>query len=153
MDPRIRIRTKISWIRKTKYQCWESGSVGHDILRTLLRKEESNFEGAFKHENNLRMSPMSIQNNKKSTYDLADFFPTRKRVCKVIPLSQKFNASRLCSNQCCGSMTFWCESGSADPCLWLMDPDPHFHHWPSRRQQKNEIKKKSFSAYYFLKDH
>ncbi len=27
-------------------------------------------------------------------------------------------------NQCCGSMTFWCGSGSADPCLWLMDPDP-----------------------------
>jgi hypothetical protein len=27
-------------------------------------------------------------------------------------------------NQCCGSMTFWCGSGSAYPCLWLMDPDP-----------------------------
>jgi hypothetical protein len=26
--------------------------------------------------------------------------------------------------QCCGSMTFWGGSGSADPCLWLMDPDP-----------------------------
>ena len=28
--------------------------------------------------------------------------------------------------QCCGSMTFWCGSGSgsADPCLWIMDPDP-----------------------------
>ncbi len=25
--------------------------------------------------------------------------------------------------QCCGSMTFWCGSGSVDPCLWLMDPD------------------------------
>ncbi len=25
--------------------------------------------------------------------------------------------------QCCGSMTFWCRSGSAYPCLWLMDPD------------------------------
>jgi hypothetical protein len=24
--------------------------------------------------------------------------------------------------QCCGSMTFWCGSRSADPCLWL-DPD------------------------------
>jgi hypothetical protein len=21
-------------------------------------------------------------------------------------------------------MTFWCRSGSADPCLWLLDPDP-----------------------------
>jgi hypothetical protein len=26
--------------------------------------------------------------------------------------------------QCCGSMIFWCGSGSADPCLRLMDPDP-----------------------------
>ncbi len=30
----------------------------------------------------------------------------------------------LTSHQCCGSMTFWCGSGSADFCLWLMDPDP-----------------------------
>ncbi len=28
-------------------------------------------------------------------------------------------------NHCSGSMTFWCGSGSADPCLWLMDPDPN----------------------------
>ncbi len=32
-----------------------------------------------------------------------------------------------CYGQCCGSMTFWCGSrsgsGSADLCLWLMDPD------------------------------
>jgi len=32
-----------------------------------------------------------------------------------------------CSQQCSGSMQFWCGSGSgswsADPCLWLMDPD------------------------------
>jgi hypothetical protein len=27
-------------------------------------------------------------------------------------------------NQCSGTMTFWCGSGSADPCLWLMYPDP-----------------------------
>ncbi len=31
-----------------------------------------------------------------------------------------------CQKQCSGSMTFWGGSGpgSADPCLWLMDPDP-----------------------------
>jgi hypothetical protein len=28
-----------------------------------------------------------------------------------------------CFIQCCGSMTFWCESGSAESCIWLMDPD------------------------------
>ncbi len=27
-------------------------------------------------------------------------------------------------NQCCGSITFWYGSGSGDPRLWLMDPDP-----------------------------
>jgi hypothetical protein len=26
--------------------------------------------------------------------------------------------------QCWGSVTFWCGSGSADPCLLLKDPDP-----------------------------
>ncbi len=31
-----------------------------------------------------------------------------------------------CEYQCCGSMTVWCGSGSADPCLWLMDPDLAF---------------------------
>ncbi len=31
-----------------------------------------------------------------------------------------------CQYQCCGSMAFWGGSGSesADPCRWLMDPDP-----------------------------
>jgi hypothetical protein len=35
-------------------------------------------------------------------------------------------ALSLKQNQCCGTVTFWCGSGSgsADPCLWQMDPDP-----------------------------
>jgi len=53
-------------------------------------------------------------------------------------------------------MTFWGGSGSADPCLWLVDPDPgsgscSFHHWPSRCKQKANFILKGFSAYYFLK--
>ncbi len=48
-------------------------------------------------------------------------------------------------------MTFWCGSGSgsgsADPCLWLMDPGI-FCHWPSRRQPITNFFK-SFSVYYF----
>ncbi len=65
------------------------------------------------------------------------------------------------SQQCCRSMTFWCGSGSgsgsADPCFWLMDPDPgsgscYFRHWPSRCQQKSNFCL-NFSAYYFLKVH
>ncbi len=46
--------------------------------------------------------------------------------------------------QCCGSMTLWGGSGSSDPCLWLMDPDPgsgscYFRYWPSRCQQKTNF--------------
>ncbi len=59
--------------------------------------------------------------------------------------------------QCCRSMTFWSGSGSgsADPCLWLLDPDPgsgfcYFRHWPSRCQQKT-IVYFIFSTCYFLK--
>ncbi len=53
-------------------------------------------------------------------------------------------------NQCCGSMTFWCgsRSGSADPCLWLMDPDPAIFHINANQKL---IFKNIFSAYYFLK--
>jgi hypothetical protein len=54
--------------------------------------------------------------------------PNFKELLKFLP--KKFS---LCSQiygvgiqQCCGSMTFWggSGSGSADPCLWLVDPDP-----------------------------
>ncbi len=54
-------------------------------------------------------------------------------------------------------MTFWCKSGigsgSADPCLWLMDPDPAIFvidlHDASKKLTFNTI----FSACYFLKVH
>jgi len=52
--------------------------------------------------------------------------------------------------QCCGSMTIRGGSGSADPCLWLVDPDPdsdpdsgsgscYLRHCPSRCQQKTNF--------------
>ncbi len=58
-------------------------------------------------------------------------------------------------NQCSGSMTFWCgsRSKSADPCLWIMDPDPAIFYIDLQDANKKLIKKKSFSAYYFLKVH
>ncbi len=57
-------------------------------------------------------------------------------------------------------MTFWGGSGSADPCLWLMDPDPdpwsgccYFRHWSSRCQQKTNFLTQFFLlitfSYYF----
>ncbi len=58
----------------------------------------------------------------------------------------KENIQYRTSKQCCGSMTFWggSGSGSSDPCLRLMDPDPgsgscYFRHWPSRCQQKTNF--------------
>ncbi len=48
---------------------------------------------------------------------------------------------------------FWCWSGSADPCLWLMDPDPPIFVIDFQDANKKLIFKKRFSAYYFLKVH
>ncbi len=53
--------------------------------------------------------------------------------------------------QCCGSMTFWCGSGSADPWLWLMDPDPAIFVIDLQDANQKLIYKKKFSADYFLK--
>ncbi len=49
------------------------------------------------------------------------------------------------ANQYWGSMTIWCESGSADPCLRPMDPDsnpdPPIFVIDSRGQRKTHFKK------------
>jgi hypothetical protein len=59
-------------------------------------------------------------------------------------------------------MTFWGGSGSADPCLWLMDPDSdpdlgsgscYFRHWPSRCQQKTYFLTQLFLLITFCKVH
>jgi hypothetical protein len=54
-------------------------------------------------------------------------------------------------------MTFWCGSGSgsgsADPCLWLMDPDPAISVTDLQDANKKLIFYYIFSAYYFLKVH
>ncbi len=38
-------------------------------------------------------------------------------------------------------MTFWCGSGSADPCFWLMDPDPAIFISDLQDANKNKFKK------------
>ncbi len=57
--------------------------------------------------------------------------------------------------QCCGSMTFW--GGSADPCLWLMDPDsdpdPDIFVIDLPKMPTKTSFFKTFLAYYFLKIH
>jgi hypothetical protein len=50
----------------------------------------------------------------------------------------------LSNSQFCGSMQFWYGSGSADPYLWLMDPDPDPAIFVSDLQ---------LFAHYFLKVH
>ena len=62
-------------------------------------------------------------------------------------------------NQFSGSMKFWGGSGSADPCLWLVDPAPDSDLDPSifviylQHASKKLIFNTIFSAYYFLKVH
>ncbi len=50
----------------------------------------------------------------------------RKFPLSLGTISKYGTAYTVSTYQCCGSMTFWCGSGSgsADQCLWLMDPDP-----------------------------
>ncbi len=68
----------------------------------------------------------------------------------TVSLSNSIKQSRI---QCCGFMAFWCGSGSgsADPCLWLMDPDPDPAIFVIDLQDANKklIKKKSFFDYLF----
>ncbi len=56
-----------------------------------------------------------------------------------------------CKSLCSGSITFWCWSGSADPSLWLMDPDSSI--FVIDLQTKNKFLTKRVSAYYFLEVH
>ncbi len=55
--------------------------------------------------------------------------------------------------QCCGSMTFWGGSASADLCLWLMDKDPTIFVNDLQDTSIKLIFNTIFSAYYFLKLH
>ncbi len=49
-------------------------------------------------------------------------------------------------------MTFWCGSGSGDPCLWLMDSDPDPAIFVTNLQDANKkLTEKKVSDYYFLK--
>ncbi len=71
----------------------------------------------------------------------------------IVMLYMLFSSQDLFLNawQCCRSMTFWggFGSGSADPCLWLMDPDPDSS-LTIKMPAKNKFFITIFSAYYFF---
>jgi hypothetical protein len=71
--------------------------------------------------------------------------------CTTVIFLQPFGLC-VCFFQCSGSMTFWCGSGSADQCLWLMDPDPAIFVIDLQDAHKILILQ-IFSACYFLKVH
>ncbi len=84
---------------------------------------------------------------KRKILDNCFFSWCRKRGLHHVPLPPFISISifiqcYLC--QCCGSMTFWCGSGSADPCLWLMDPDPSIFIIDLQDATKNYFKKRFF---------
>ncbi len=53
-------------------------------------------------------------------------------------------------NQCFGSMTFWYRSGSGDPCLWVMDPDPAIFVIDLQDANKKLIFSTFFSKFFLL---
>ncbi len=59
----------------------------------------------------------------------------------------QFYCSQLSYEQCSGSMQFWDGSGSADPCLWLLDPDPAIFVIDLQDASKKLIFNTIFSAY------
>jgi hypothetical protein len=72
----------------------------------------------------------------------------------VLPALLQGQAPRLTAyKKCCGSMTFWGGSGSADPCLLLMDPAPAIFVIDLQDASKKLIFNTIFSAFYFLKLH
>ncbi len=100
MDPQIRIRTKISWIRNTRKK----------ERRRIIRTKTCGWLG---------MMPWT------SCLDILKGGQVPgSAACQSASHSSSVPVREI-ENQCCGSITFWCGSGSADPCLWLMDPpDP-----------------------------
>jgi len=58
------------------------------------------------------------------------------------------------AKQCSGSVTYWYESGSSEPYLWLTDPNPApAPDPPFIASDLQDANKKSIFSHYFLKVH
>ncbi len=89
---------------------------------------------------------------------LQDQRDVRGRVVTRLPALSATNRL-IGAHQCCGSMTFWCGSGSADSMPLIYGSgfgSWYFRHWPSRCHNKKFIKKsqnsrsQGFSNYFCL---
>ncbi len=71
----------------------------------------------------------------------------------MINFSDLYATFKVCLDQCCGFVTFWYVSWSADPFLWPMYPDPPISVLDLQDANKKLCCFLSFSAYFFLKVH
>jgi hypothetical protein len=99
--------------------------------------------------------PYSLTGNQRKQHQLRYRQLQRYKKDRAIRAGTVKSGNFVTIFQCCGSMTFWGASwsGSADPCLWLMDPDPSIFVIDLQDASKKIILNKIFSAYYFLKLH
>jgi hypothetical protein len=99
--------------------------------------------------------PYSLTGNQRKQHQLRYRQLQRYKKDRAIRAGTVKSGNFVTIFQCCGSMTFWGASwsGSADPCLWLMDPDPSIFVIDLQDASKKIILNKIFSAHYFLKIH
>ncbi len=76
-------------------------------------------------------------------------YPDLVRKIKLLKQKSWTSFQRRTKKQCCGAITFWCGSGSADPCLWVMDPDPAICIMDLQDANKKLIFSQIFPAYFF----
>ncbi len=93
---------------------------------------------------------VSLKSNKIMLYAIW------KRKIGILPCSAQFCVLISLKKQCCGSMTFWYGSESADPCLWPVlrigsgSGSCYFrHHWPSQDGNKNKFFRQFFCLLLF----
>jgi hypothetical protein len=71
------------------------------------------------HNTGSNLSLCSEWRKRGPTSKILHIFQYRYRVLMIFTVTNKLYTGKQCS----GSMTFWGGSGSADLCLWLIDPD------------------------------
>ncbi len=149
-------------VRKWWLAAWSDPALGGDQLELSLpgrhgrrsmrsRLQVTCLKGQ-SHEVNISFEGPKIRNSTfwMSAYGFHNF---QLSFCEGIP---KYSSgdNDICNpfkGQCCGCVTVWFGSGSADPYHWLTDPDPAFilNGWQiANKKSKNFLFFKVFFAYY-----